>query len=124
MVSDRPAYMDCYDGHSGWANSKALAAAGITKDTPDPKNGAIVRDPRTGEPTGALKESATALVTRVLPEVDGATRHALFLRALAQLGEQGITSVQDAGYGLEELETAVPSSRSCGPTTSSPSARA
>lgn len=108
VVSDRPAYMDCYDGHSGWANSKALAAAGITRDTPDPEHGAIVRDPRTGEPTGALKESATALVSRVLPEVDAATRHALFLRALAQLSAQGITSVQDAGYGPEELESAVP----------------
>ncbi len=35
-VPDRPAYMECYDGHSGWANSKALALAGITRDTPDP----------------------------------------------------------------------------------------
>jgi predicted amidohydrolase YtcJ len=108
VVADRPAYMECYDGHSGWANSKALAAAGITRDTPDPEHGAIVRDPKTGEPTGALKESATALVTRVFPEVDAASRHALFLRALAQLSAQGITSVQDAGYGLEELESAVP----------------
>jgi predicted amidohydrolase YtcJ len=108
VVADRPAYMECYDGHSGWANSKALAAAGITRDTKDPEHGAIVRDPNTGEPTGALKESATALVTRHFPEVDAATRHALFLRALGQLSAQGITSVQDAGYRVEELETVVP----------------
>src|SRR5207247_5148274 len=66
-VPDRPAYMDCYDGHSGWANSKALAIAGITKDTKDPVGGAIVRDPATGEPTGALKEAATSLVESKVP---------------------------------------------------------
>ena len=58
VVSDRPAYMECYDGHTGWANSKALAVAGITRQTKDPPHGAIVRDPKTGEPTGAPKEEA------------------------------------------------------------------
>src|SRR5918911_356800 len=48
VVPDRPAAMTCYDGHSLWVNSRALAAAGITKDTPDPKNGVIVKDPKTG----------------------------------------------------------------------------
>src|SRR5262245_52422648 len=43
-VADRPAVMRCFDGHSLWVNSKALAAAGITRDTPDPPNGTIVRD--------------------------------------------------------------------------------
>lgn len=54
-VPDRPAFMECYDGHTAWVNSKALARAGVTRDTPDPPGGAIVRDPQTGEPTGALK---------------------------------------------------------------------
>ncbi len=97
VVSDRPAYMTCYDGHSGWANSKALALAGITKDTKDPENGLIVRDPNTGEPTGALKESANALLENVIPQPQGEERYALVLRALALLNSQGITSVQDAG---------------------------
>jgi predicted amidohydrolase YtcJ len=96
VVPDRPAYMECYDGHSGWANSKALALAGITKDTPDPKNGTIVRDATTGEPTGALKESATALVESLVPDPEGDARYALMLRALERLNAQGITSVQDA----------------------------
>ena len=102
-VADRPAYMECYDGHSGWASSKALAAAGITKDTPDPVGGSIVRDPATGEPTGALKEAATGLVEKVIPAPTVEHRYALLLRALALLNSQGITSVQDAGYGVEEL---------------------
>jgi predicted amidohydrolase YtcJ len=96
VVPDRPAYMECYDGHTGWANSKALALAGVTRDSKDPENGVIVRDPRTGEPTGALKESATALVEKVIPLPEGEQRYALVLRALALLNSQGVTSVQDA----------------------------
>lgn len=98
VVADRPAYMECYDGHSGWANSKALAIAGITKDTKDPENGIIVRDPKTGEPTGALKESATTLVESKIPVPEGEARYKLLLRTLELLSSQGITSVQDAGY--------------------------
>ena len=97
VLPDRPAYMECYDGHSGWANSKALALAGITRDTRDPEHGVIVRDPATGEPTGALKESATALVEKVVPLPQGEARYELMLRALALLSSQGLTSVQDAG---------------------------
>src|SRR5688572_7687991 len=105
-VPDRPAYMECYDGHSGWANSKALALAGITRDTPDPPNGAIVRD-AAGEPTGALKESATALVDSKIPQPDAERRYALLLQALRLLNSQGITSIQDAGYPPAELPATV-----------------
>jgi len=107
-VPDRPAYMECYDGHSGWANSKALALAGITKDTKDPVGGSIVRDPATGEPTGALKESATALIESKILRPIAETRYALLLRALSQLNAQGITSVQDAGYSPPELDADLP----------------
>jgi predicted amidohydrolase YtcJ len=104
VVPDRPAYMECYDGHSGWANSRALALAGITKDTKDPEHGVIVRDPRTGEPTGALKEAATALVEDKIPVPDREGRYGLLLRALQQLSAQGVTSVQDAGFAPENVE--------------------
>ena len=56
VVPDRPVYLDAFDGHSSWANSKALELAGITKDTPDPANGKIVRNEK-GEATGALQGS-------------------------------------------------------------------
>ena len=105
-VPDRPAYMECYDGHSGWANTKALQMAGITRDTPDPPNGAIVRD-AAGEPTGALKESATALVDSRAPQPDDERRYALLLQALRLLNSQGITSIQDAGYPPAELPATV-----------------
>ena len=51
VVPDRPAVMDCYDGHSIWVNSVVLKLAGITRATRDPVNGVIVRDPKTGEYT-------------------------------------------------------------------------
>jgi predicted amidohydrolase YtcJ len=107
-VDDRPAYMECYDGHSGWANSKALALAGITRDTKDPVGGAIVRDPATGEPTGALKEAATALVESKIPLPGAEERYQLLLRALRLLNSQGITSVQDAGYTPAQLDADLP----------------
>ena len=104
VVPDRPAYMECYDGHSGWANSKALELAGVTKDTKDPENGVIVRDPKTGEPTGALKEApATALVESKIPLPGPEARYELLLRALRLLNSQGITSVQDARSASGEL---------------------
>jgi len=59
---NKPVILTSYDGHSIWANSKALEIAGITKDTPDPKAGVIERDPVTGEPWGTLKEAAMELL--------------------------------------------------------------
>lgn len=101
VVADRPAYMECYDGHTGWANSKALAVAGITRETPDPPNGEIVRDAR-GEPTGALKEAAVGLVESHIPAPDEESRYRLLVQALAELSSRGVTSVQDAGYAPED----------------------
>ncbi len=108
VVADRPAYMECYDHHTGWANSKALALAGISKATKDPENGVIVRDPVTGEPTGGLKEAARALVKAKIPEPDQETRYRLLLRALRQLNTQGITSVQDARTDSATLQSDLP----------------
>lgn len=103
VVSDRPAVMTCYDGHSIWVNSKALAMAGITKDTPDPVNGAVVKDPVTGEPTGHLKESATDLVERIMPKPSDADRRAALRAAVAHAHRFGVTSVQNAGGDPDEM---------------------
>ena len=104
VVPDRPAMMTCYDGHSIWVNSKALAMAGITKDTPNPVNGEIVKDPRTGEPTGHLKESATDLVTNVMPKATDADRRAALRAAVAHAHSFGVTSVQNAGGDPGEID--------------------
>lgn len=108
VVPDRPAYMDGYDGHTGWANSRALALAGITKETKDPVNGTIVRDPRSGEPTGALKEAAGDLVEDLVPEPDAERHYALLLNALGILNRGGITAIQDAGWTKDEAARFLP----------------
>jgi predicted amidohydrolase YtcJ len=105
VVPDRPAVMRCFDGHSVWVNSKALALAGITKDTPDPPNGTIVRDAKTGEPTGLLKESpASTLVTRVMPVPTRDDRRRA-LRAAIQIAlRYGVTSFTEAAGSPDDLE--------------------
>lgn len=104
LVPDRPAYLVAYDGHTGWANSKALEAAGIDRRTKNPANGVIVKDPRTGEPTGALKEAAMALVSAVAPKPSEEDRMAAIRAAIDEAHRVGITSVQDAGGTAEDLE--------------------
>jgi len=61
-----PAFLESIDIHAAWANSAALLAAGIDRNTPDPPGGRIVRD-ALGDPTGLLLERAAQLVTPVLP---------------------------------------------------------
>jgi len=101
-VADRPAYMDCYDGHSGWANTAALRIAGIDSSTPDPPNGVIVRDAG-GNPTGALKEEAQLLVERHVPAPTEAQDRAAIRGAQAAMHALGLTSVQDAWLDPDEL---------------------
>ena len=103
VVIDRPAYMESADGHSGWANSRALALAGITKDTPDPPLGHIERDPATNEPTGTLRETAKELVTGRLPPATAAGNTAGLKRAVEFANSFGITSVQEADASDEIL---------------------
>lgn len=103
LVPDRPAYLVAYDGHTGWANTKALKLSGITRSTKNPANGLIVKDPRTGEPTGALKEAAMALMTAV-PQPTTEDKIAAIRAALVEAHSFGITSVQNAGGSVEDLE--------------------
>ena len=96
VVRDRPVLLYAADGHSAWANSRALEVAKITKATPDPVAGRIERDPQTGEPTGTLRESAMALVSKYLPDYAPADYLAGLRRALEMANRFGITSLQDA----------------------------
>lgn len=104
LVPDRPAYLISYDGHTGWANSRALKAAGISRATKNPPNGIIVRDPRTGEPTGALKETAMTLVAKVAPQPSDEDRLAALRAAIDEAHSLGITSVQDTWGTVADLE--------------------
>jgi predicted amidohydrolase YtcJ len=89
-----PVVLSRVDGHVAWANSVALRAAGITRGTPDPPGGTVVRDPATGEATGVFLESAMALVRRHVPEPTPAQVHRGILAALEMAARTGVTSVQ------------------------------
>ncbi|HXL21206.1 MAG TPA: amidohydrolase [Candidatus Dormibacteraeota bacterium] len=104
LFPDRPVFLEGYDGHTYWANSKALALAGITKSTADPENGAIVRDAATGEATGALKESAQSLVAKVIPKPTRAEKLAALRAGIKWANEHGLTRVHSAGGDFEELD--------------------
>lgn len=104
-VSDKPAFLRSYDYHTAWVNSKALVLAGITKTTPDPENGIIERDPKTGEPTGILKENAQGLVMKLLPPITTAQRREALTSLIPKLHQAGVTSVQTADSRPEHFET-------------------
>lgn len=103
IVSDRPVQLLSRDGQALWLNSKGLAATGITRRTPAPKLGAIVRD-RQGEPSGLLKGPAMALAERVLPKPTREERAKALELAIRDAQQRGITSVQDLGAAPGDLD--------------------
>jgi predicted amidohydrolase YtcJ len=104
VFPDRPVFLEGYDGHTYWANSNALSAAGITNDTADPPNGVIVRDPKTHEATGALKESAQRLVAQVVPTPSRSENLAALRAGVKWSNEHGLTRVHSAGGDFEHLD--------------------
>jgi predicted amidohydrolase YtcJ len=103
VFPNRPVLLYGYDGHTSWANSKALALAKINKDTLNPANGAIVRDPKTGEATGALKESAGRLVGKLVPKSTQAEKLTALRAGMHWANENGLTRVHSAGGDFEEF---------------------
>ncbi len=96
-------FLTCFDFHTFWANSKALALAGITKTTRNPPNGEIVRDPVTGEPTGALKESAGDLVSKIVPKPSEVETLNAYRAAIKWANQNGLGRVHSAGGDFEHL---------------------
>ncbi|MGH7541500.1 MAG: amidohydrolase [Gemmatimonadota bacterium] len=108
---DHPVVLTHASGHASFVNGKALALAGITADTPNPEGGEIVRD-ASGEPTGALRETAQRLVGRARSRADSAQspeERRAEMRTMARLAfeellSKGITSFQDAGSSFGTIE--------------------
>jgi predicted amidohydrolase YtcJ len=93
-TGDHPVLLWRTDGHMALANALALKLAGIDRNTKDPPGGEIERD-KEGNPTGILKDSATALVTRVMPPLPAAEQDQAMEAALHEAAIHGITSVQN-----------------------------
>ncbi len=95
FTADHPVLVSRLDGHMALANSLALKLAGITRDTPDPQGGEIVKDKKTGEPTGILRDNAMDLVDKVIPPLSRDKRERAIRAAMRHAQELGVTSVQD-----------------------------
>lgn len=108
-VPDRPVALDSFDGHSLWANSKAMEIAGVTRETQEPMQngvslGTIVRDAQTGEPTGVFKEGAQQLVRRAIPQPTRATLISAITGGMRAANARGVTSVLNASGDLDEMD--------------------
>lgn len=100
VIPDKPVWLSRVDGHAGWANSKAMQLAQVSSDTPDPDGGKIIRDSR-GRPTGVFIDAAEGYVQRVVPESTREEQALALDAALTLLSSYGVTSVHDAGVGVE-----------------------
>lgn len=97
-----PVFVNRYDGHESLANSLALKIAGVTKDTPNPPGGEIVKD-ASGNPTGVLKDAAQDLVERKIPPMSYERRMRAAKRALAYAARLGVTSVQAMSADYDDI---------------------
>ncbi len=100
ITENHPVFINRYDGHMALANSIALKLAGVDKNTANPPGGEIVRDPKTGEPTGVLKDGATDLVFKVIPPPSQDELDEYLQRAVQEAFEHGVTQICDMStYG-------------------------
>jgi predicted amidohydrolase YtcJ len=106
MIADRPVYVGAYDGHTAWANTKALEMAGILHAGKEiGPNGIIVRD-EAGIATGELREGdAMNAVHNLVPEPDAARKRELLKLAMKQITATGVTSVHNMNGDMEEMLT-------------------
>ena len=105
VTAGHPVFVNRLDGHMALANSQALQLAGITRDTPDPPGGTIVRD-AAGEPTGVLKDAAMERmdgVDGVIPAPSEDQIADAVRAAMRYAAENGVTSVQDMSAAPEIL---------------------
>ncbi|MFD2532632.1 amidohydrolase [Gracilimonas halophila] len=100
VVDDRPVWLTRVDGHAAWANTKAMELAGISRETPDPQGGKVIRD-RAGNATGVFIDAAENYINQIVPEPTEVEMELALEKALEQMARMGLTSVHDAGMGVE-----------------------
>src|SRR5437773_3573901 len=103
VTPNNPAFLSRLDGHEALANGAALRAAGVTKDTPTPPGGEILRDSRTGEPLGIFKDRALDVIGRAMPEPSPERRDSALARALAYAASLGVTATAHMSASWADL---------------------
>lgn len=101
-TDDHPVYLRRVDGHAVWVNRAALERAGVTRDTPDPEGGRIVRDGG-GDPTGVFVDNAVDLIAAFIPPADDALVERRVRAAVEHCVRHGLVSVHDAGVDEDVL---------------------
>ena len=95
-VPHNPVFLVGLHTFAAWANQRALELAEVNKDTKDPENGKVLRDEKTGEPTGILLNRAQDLVAKHIPPMTlPQAKHAIQLAAL-ECVRYGLTSIHEA----------------------------
>jgi len=103
IISDRPVYVGAYDGHTAWANTKALEMAGLMRGAADDlANEHIVRD-GTGLPAGELREEAMEFVSKLIPLPDDNRKRELLKLGMQRINATGVTSVHNMNGDMDEL---------------------
>jgi predicted amidohydrolase YtcJ len=100
---ENPVFLTRIDGHAALASRRALAAAGVTRETPDPPGGRLIRD-ASGVPTGVLVDRAQAIVAERVPQPSHAQLVEQLLLADREMRRVGLTMVHDAGVSPEIVE--------------------
>jgi len=103
ISQENPVFLSGMATHAALVNKKALALAGINKDTPDPEGGRILHDPGSREPTGLLLEKAQQLVTRIFPQETHSTRKENILLSIQTALKMGLTSIHDPGEDADTI---------------------
>lgn len=102
LFPNQPVWLKRVDGHAGWANSKAMAIAGINKATLSPEGGEIIKD-ENGLPTGVFIDNAMALIDNSIAPLSIKQQKQVLVKAMNSLASYGLTSVHDAGIDTDNL---------------------
>jgi predicted amidohydrolase YtcJ len=104
ISGDHPVFLIRADGHAAVANSLALQRAGVTRETVAPFGGEILKDKKTGEPTGMLLDHAQSLVSDKIPAPSSESREQDLLAGIERELSLGWCEIQNAGSELPDIE--------------------
>ena len=103
VTPQNPVFVTRLDGHMALANTSAIRAAAVTRDTPAPAGGEIVRDPASGEPHGVFKDAAMGLIWEAVPPPSPQQTDSALARALAHAASLGVTATSHVSATWAEL---------------------